>query len=737
MQAANNKDKNESNVNFLADLFYHTRQLISGLVITTSAILVSRSRLLIQGIFAIESINRIPKAAACIGFCPPTPAPPPPVAPSTAVPPASTAVPPTSTAAPPASTSSPRPKTITKKKSHTGTLPQSNSDRSSISRSRLFSHTNSKRDSISNSKLRSHTHSKSNPISHSNPLSRSHSNQNSFSRLVDWVFSQSKTASYPSISFASGNQSHSPSLTPLSNAMNEMTRTQITLGFPHIPSPDPLARIIPAHITVVLTGLGVGAGGISGLLNPSYANTLTNMFRIVKACQEEDIPGLPYFPPYQPVALGSSEPGAAAANGAIITTTGIMVAILSAVLLTGYFRNQIGTSVPNKWLVRLAAAILGYYGPNICELIVSSMGSFSAGSGELAIIAMIIWQAVFFAAGYLVYRKVSKEEPSTLELSPLYESARDFKNQPVRLVMFVDMFEANMIAMLAGMKSNLKANSESCKTISISMAVVPLVYASYLVKFHPHESHLELSIVVIGVVFQVLLSVLNMVTVYNNHNDRVLDAIGWIELLAICLSFAQAMASFIIELKNKCNGLREKTNAVDNPTTLSLPKLDAMQPPTLEAAANSPRPDNILGIQDDEPPVEHTQATTVIDIGISSDEEGHSLKRQRPARTRCDLIDNTEDSHDIAIEMSPQPMRREQSQSPQHSDSTESQGLSRSPERELGDSDFENQLLEIKQTKPKSSLHDSLFSMYYPSVRKNQAPTIMVDNEPPLKLDFL
>lgn len=751
MQAPNNKDKNESNANFLAELFYHTWQLISGFIITTSAILATRGRLLVQGILVIESMNRIPKAAACIGVgCPPpTPVPPAAAPATTAAPPATTAVPLASTAVPPATTEDPPPtiiepppKTIThtQKKLRSETFSQSGSERGSASRSRMFSQSNSDRSSASGSRMFSRSHSAPDSISYSNLLSRSHSEQNSVSRLVDWIFSRSKTASYPSVSFTSDNHSYSPSHSLLFNAMDGVTQTPITLGLPHIPSLKPLERVIPVDVAVVLTGLGVGSGGISGLLNPSYTNTLANILRIVKACQEEDAPALPFFPPYPQVALDSSELGAAAANGAIISTTGIMAAIFAAFLLTGYFRNQIGSSVPHKWLARIAVALFAYYRPNILELAVSSMGHFAGGSRGLAITAMIVWQAVFFGAGYLVYRKVSQDEVSKLSLSSLYESARDFTSKPIRLLMFADMFEADVLAMLSGLKSNSESHSESCAAIGVSMVVVPLIYVSYLVKFHPYESNIELSLVAISIAFQISLSLLSLVAFYDEHNDTVLDAIGWIQFLVMCHSFIQMIASLVIELRSKCKGLQEKANVGDDLTTSLLPESDGPQQPVFEVVTglrpdsrSSLSSDDILGIQDGEQPAGQVQATTVVDIDPISDVHEPSFTRQKPGIIPFRLIDDEEDTHDVAIEMSPRPVQREES--PQDSDSTELQGLSRSPEHELDDSDFESQLLETK-TKLQTSLHDSPFSMYYRSVRKIQAPTV-VNNEVPLQFDLL
>ena len=94
---------------------------------------------------------------------------------------------------------------------------------------------------------------------------------------MDWVSGQSKTISYPSVSFASDKNSYSPSLTLLFTATDEATRTQVTLGLPNIPSSNPLEHVVSAYVATVVVKTAIVVGGIT-LRHPlifSRAHNLT------------------------------------------------------------------------------------------------------------------------------------------------------------------------------------------------------------------------------------------------------------------------------------------------------------------------------------------------------------------------------------------------------------------------------------------------------------------------------
>ena len=226
------------------------------------------------------------------------------------------------------------------------------------------------------------------------------------------------------------------------------------------------------------------------------------MLRIVGYCETiDDLNSLLYVP-YEPVALGSPEPVAAAINGAVIFTTGLMATTFVAFLLTGYLGNQTGASAINRGMARVVTSIMAYYGPNIVEIATSSIGHFSSSEKALAITAMAVWNAAFFWAAYQVYRKVSKDEVSKLSLLPFYEPTRDFESKPIRLLVLADMAVAYVLAMLSGMKPN----AQSCGIIATSMLMVSIGYLGYVVGFRPYRSKLDQGFVMVNALLQITLS---------------------------------------------------------------------------------------------------------------------------------------------------------------------------------------------------------------------------------------
>ncbi len=716
MQSPSSKSNNQSRANVLATLFPRATRIIKeGIIPTAHLIAVSLSLspknriktfslstvpnkllLFVKGLFVVESIKNIQKADACFGVrCGPTPVPPTPVPPTpvppTPVPP--TPVPPTPVPPPPIQTGTP-----------SRLLSQSYSDPNSASYSPTFSQSQPELHpaSFSGSVAKSHSeplpvslseaiHSQSPShltslsdalaVSPSETLLRSRSNRYSVSAVLNWVFSKSNTGGSVSATL------DEPSRTRLFDAMSEITRTQIMLGVPQIPLSNPLDRLIPAELAVTLTNVGLGSGIISSFILPSYANTITGVLRTAGACKALEAPRFPIVPPYGAVTLGSSEPDAAAMNGAIMVTTALMAAAFIPFLLTAYRSNQTRPSLPNKWLVRGVAAILAYYGPNIIEIITSSIGHFSEGSQALAIIAMMVWQSAFFWMGYQVYQRVSQDDASPLSLLPFYESARDFDRQPIRLLVFADIGVANTLAMLSG----AKPGSQYCGTISSSMLAVSITYSGYLLKFYPHKSKIELSFVAVNILFQVALSALNLLnSQIRNNDERVVTAIGAVELTAFCYSYVQMALLLLFELMKKYQKYKKTHEKNSNST-------GGLTPTNAQRLSQGSFADASLFVSVNSP-TKKTEAPNGSFNNCGSD---------------CASIDIFSD-----------PMRREDSpppSEPSEAGSSDDQGLSRTPERDSSESDSESQLVEKNKSKPEApSFYDSPLAMFYENIKPIQ-----------------
>ena len=685
MQSHNNKDNNESNSNSSTRPFKKNRIKASLLSFVPNKLI-----LFVKGLFVVESIHNIQTTKAQCIICP-TPAPPAP-------------------APPPLQTSS-----------RSRIFSQSASDPNSISSSTTSAQSASDPNSISSSTTFAQSASDPNSVSRSNVLPRSTSNGDSISESRDEVLSQSKTEPYVSASMTANEPSH----TLLFNAINDVTRTQMTLGLLPPVSSNPLERLIPANVAQTLTDVGIGSGIISSLILPTYPNTVFSVLRTVGACKALDAPSFPLVPPYGQVALGSSEPDAASMNGAIIVTTGLLAAIFVPYLLTGYLHGQTRPNIPNKWLVRAAAAILAYYGPNIIEVMTSSIGHFSGGSQALAIIAMMVWQSVFFWTGYQVYQKASKDEASPLSLLPFYESARDFDSKPIRLLVFADMGVANILAILAG----VKPDSQFCGSIASSMLVVSVGYLSYLFKFRPHKSNIELLFVTVNILFQIVLSGLNLVASQSN-DEKVSTTIGAVELAALCYSYAQMALLIMIEVIKKYQRYQENAKLEKASTESPTPGIDnSLRLPDLVQATNlSFSSDDLLNPPDD--------GATAINMADSA--STYTLSPKGSLDGDCHVIvgilpqslprEESSESDEHGLSQSP-----ERAESSQHSDSiSERQDSSQSPKPNLNNSAFKSQLLEeVKNLKPGRAFHDSPLGMFYRDRDLDQTETPSVHNDKP------
>ena len=382
--------------------------------------------------------------------------------------------------------------------------------------------------------------------------------------------------------------------------------------------------------------------------------------------------------------------------------------------------------------------MMSYYGPNITEIATLSLAHFSKGDMGLAIVAMIAWQAVFFWAGYQVYRKASKDAASQFSLLPFYKPARDFASKPIRFLVLNDMAVAYFLAMLSG----IKPNPQSCGIVATSMLVVSVAYLGYVVGLRPYHSKIDQGLVIVNALLQITLSALNLATI---HNEGLLTTLGPVEFAALCYSYVQITILIVNELikkYEKYKEAREKTIKMDNASVLSLPNIVDMQPPDRDTLQVSPTPlsNSILDAEqimlDDEQAVEPTNATIAINIGPIFEASVNSLVQEKPESVPFSFAEDLENSH-TAIEMSPQPLIREES--PQLEDSTDSekseaQGISRSPENDSEESTkLESQLLAKKTN---ASLPNSQLSFFYLNPQITQTPK-MANNNLLSELDFL
>ena len=315
-------------------------------------------------------------------------------------------------------------------------------------------------------------------------------------------------------------------------------------------------------------------------------------------------------------------------------------------------------------LSRFFALVMSYYGPNVTEVATLSMAHFYQGNRVVAMTAMAFWQAVFLWAGYQIFQKASIDSESKFSLLPFYKPSRDFANKPVRFLVLGDMAVAYSLAMLSG----IKPNPRSCSTVAGSMLAVSTCYLGYVVGLRPYSSKIDQGLVTVNALLQITLSALNLATL---HNEALLTTLEKVELAALCYTYLQMailLAQEFIKWYVKYKA-REITSTRENVTLQNLLNMEDMLSFTLDVdskrqVSRSPLLDIML---DDEADVNQPNGTIAIDIDpISLDASVSSLIEEPPVFSHVEDI--MEDGH-IAIDMSPQPLKREES--PQLADSTD------------------------------------------------------------------
>lgn len=489
---------------------------------------------------------------------------------TTTLPPATTAaptttLPPTTAAPPPPTTPAPRTKTHTNP-----TVAQSKTVTHSFSKmTRSLSMQRDKSSSFSGSHVSiTHSSKPSSSIvlssSSSKPSvsmlsavsSASHSLE-AFSRSLSFLISHhslseamtslSKAASFSHSSLSTLSlliAHHSLSLTTASASLSPslmQNRSLSPLGDYTNTSIVPLASVLQNPLETIIsveaaraiaTSTGV-ISVVSGLALPGHASTATNLLRMA-GCGSDSFNPMLYMPA-APIALGGSDSDLAAINGAIISTTGFMLAIAAVFLVTGalqreYQLNQLKNI--HKMFSILLALVISYYGPNVTEIATQSMMDFSVGSGMLAAGALTTWGAAFVSIGYQVYRKVSRDEPSRFDLACFYEPARDFMSKPIRALVLVDMLSSYGLAALSGLKSTV----ESCAAVVIAMLLVTIGYFVYVAGLRPYQSTIEQGMTTIGALLQVVVASFNVGAIYN---PQLATTLGTAQLTALCYAYCQ------------------------------------------------------------------------------------------------------------------------------------------------------------------------------------------------------
>jgi hypothetical protein len=345
---------------------------------------------------------------------------------------------------------------------------------------------------------------------------------------------------------------------------------------------SPLESLLPAASAEVVTQVATVSTSVGGLFSTVLANKATTTDRIAAiarcAWEEDDFKPNPLlFPPSVPLSLGGGEPNSAAmANGAIVSTTGLMALIFATLIATGSLRNSNKTGNIHK-VHKVAsvffALMMSYYGPNVMEIATISASHFDDNDKSLAIGAMGFWSALLVWAGYQVFKR-SSPEVEGIELSPLYEPTRDFNDKILRALVFEDIAVANVMAILSGIKPDF----QSCSHIASAMVVVSVAHLAYLAKFHPYKSRLEQWGLLINSLVQLALAALSLATTYRRDSDILLQSLGAVQLGAFSLLYILVALMTANEISDYCKKRNQKSPQLQSSQSMNVtPLLGAPQ----------------------------------------------------------------------------------------------------------------------------------------------------------------
>lgn len=359
--------------------------------------------------------------------------------------------------------------------------------------------------------------------------------------------------------------SHSLSLQDPSVSPTVQSPSRTLIDNPDTPISQPIELVIDKKTAKAVINGAITSTMITSIVHPTVANKANNVLRITSLavyCANTNnlgelnpikfIPGLP-------ITLGSDDPETKTINGAIVSTTGFMAATLVAFLLTGYFRDgdeRPKTAKAHEFLSQALAFAMSYYGPNVIEIATLSAGHFTPGDKGLAIPSMGLWTAAFSWLAYKVYQQPSADDVTTFSFAPFYDPTKDFTRMPVRALVLVDMLEAYILSVLSG----VKPNPSSCKTVAGLMLAVSSLALAYVAGLRPYESKIEQGLVTGNSLLLVIISGLNLATIYDNKH---FETLGRAEFAALCYAYLQMAVMLGLEVKKRYDKYKEKQANAD------------------------------------------------------------------------------------------------------------------------------------------------------------------------------